>query len=619
MGAWRRLASALQGAQLVLAMAACAGGGDSLAIDPGGGGADRPFEIGLDYGVAPDGPAFDDGRADATPADGAVETHGADSLDAMDAAIDPVVGDVAVPEAAGDDQAPDDAGPPGCEERLTFRSLMLDGIDNREDVTPGKAVTAVAMFRISNPPDCAGCRRQVVLGVEDRPDGCVDAGVPATCPQVSEGAGGLVLQAPAVPGTWNVTAYDAAAEACGTAMDAFLMDPAGRVAVGVLTVAGECGPGQCPPPGCLARSCDDLGKECGSWGDGCGRPQDCGTCPGGWTCSPWGRCEGPCEDGVLQPGIIRLNGGGAVASSPPGAAVDAHIEMLIGGPDDCVDCPARVVLAVGGEAVWCREAGLLPACPDAIEVVYEGTFTAPFSPGEHAVELAMAAGPGDCADGGAGVLAQASKRVKVGSLVVHAGCQPLPCPQLGRECGPADDGCGAAIECGACDAGLLCTAGGQCGCEDADPCEPNEEPVSAFDLGQTTDSDAASARVLTGALAAGEADWFVLAVEDKAMALVDPWVRVAPGLPVPFRLAVAWVCADGGTAAIDPAATCGPAAKVDLGALGEHPGMTCESTGHPVEVSFGPSCTLADDSGTVYIGVEASGGGCSAYELSLHM
>jgi hypothetical protein len=49
----------------------------------------------------------------------------------------------------------------------------------------------------------------------------------------------------------------------------------------------------------------------------------------------------------------------------------------------------------------------------------------------------------------------------------QCGCRPRSCVQAGTSCGPADDGCGGAVDCGDCPDGQTCGGGGtlgQCGC-----------------------------------------------------------------------------------------------------------------------------------------------------------
>jgi len=213
---------------------------------------------------------------------------------------------------------------------------------------------------------------------------------------------------------------------------------------------------------------------------------------------------------------------------------------------------------------------------------------------------------------------------------VHAGCDPHDCAGLGLACGPGDDGCGADIDCGACGAGDLCYPAGQCGCTGADAHEPDGTPAAAWYAGQIDDKDSTSQREWPLSLAPGDADWVRVDALDAAMAFIDPFVRVTPGLPVPFRLEVAYACNDGATAVLTthPEATCTAQAGIDLGdadgAAGVHPGYACESTGGPLLVSFGPKCGLtADDSGRVYIGVTslaaAGTGACSAYAIGFRL
>src|SRR5262245_44828126 len=42
-------------------------------------------------------------------------------------------------------------------------------------------------------------------------------------------------------------------------------------------------------------------------------------------------------------------------------------------------------------------------------------------------------------------------------------CNPKTCFDLGFDCGPADDGCGNAIDCGTCTTGETCGGGGKPG------------------------------------------------------------------------------------------------------------------------------------------------------------
>ncbi len=46
-----------------------------------------------------------------------------------------------------------------------------------------------------------------------------------------------------------------------------------------------------------------------------------------------------------------------------------------------------------------------------------------------------------------------------GACVTPIACTPKTCAALGTTCGPAADGCGNVVQCGACATGLNCVAG----------------------------------------------------------------------------------------------------------------------------------------------------------------
>jgi predicted DNA-binding protein YlxM (UPF0122 family) len=43
-------------------------------------------------------------------------------------------------------------------------------------------------------------------------------------------------------------------------------------------------------PSCTPATCQSLGKQCGTWPDGCGGTINCGSCQSGYTCNPDGQC-----------------------------------------------------------------------------------------------------------------------------------------------------------------------------------------------------------------------------------------------------------------------------------------------------------------------------------------
>jgi hypothetical protein len=46
-----------------------------------------------------------------------------------------------------------------------------------------------------------------------------------------------------------------------------------------------------PPPPCTPETCSSLGKQCGTWGNGCGGTISCGTCPTTVSFCDYGSCE----------------------------------------------------------------------------------------------------------------------------------------------------------------------------------------------------------------------------------------------------------------------------------------------------------------------------------------
>ena len=102
---------------------------------------------------------------------------------------------------------------------------------------------------------------------------------------VGTGTGGSVVVvggAPSCPSTCEALNAN-----CGTVTDTRC---GGVIECGVCGSGEACGayvPNQCAPAGdvpCLAKTCEELGANCGAAGDGCGDLLDCGTCPLGQAC-----------------------------------------------------------------------------------------------------------------------------------------------------------------------------------------------------------------------------------------------------------------------------------------------------------------------------------------------
>jgi hypothetical protein len=484
---------------------------------------------------------------------------------------------------------------------------------------PGESLLVLATWKIGNPASCPGCDRRIALGVEGEASGCLDAGTPATCPASSPGQGFASLKAPVDPGTYTVFAAPVKASDCKTALAAYADAP--RTAVGTVVVAGDCPPDTCPGTPCDPADCKALDRLCGTWGDGCRHPLECGACAAGLECSFSGRCEGMCTHGTLSVSGVSLNGGGKVASSVPGGSVSFAFDLEVGNPDPCEPCGRQAVVGID-EAGPCTDLGIPKTCPATSLAKLAGTVQAPASAGTWEVAVAVPAATGCPA--AKGLFSTVPDRVVAGTVHVVSGCGPKTCKELGRSCGPASDGCGVELDCGECPAGQTCGLDGTCGCTGADPYEPNDSPGDAWDLGSFTDADSSSQQKLAASLAA-DADWFRVTATDKPLAIMDPFVRITPGIPGPFQVQVVFVCNDGHAPSYDVQAdaTCAAGDNVDLTSVPAIAkpvwGLACDSSGKPLTFHFEPTCPGGfDDSGVLFVGVSATGG-CTSYGLELHL
>ncbi len=598
------------GCALVMAMAACSAGGGGEKAD-----ATKTHEVqtALDAREV---------AADLLPADPVAADRGLpDSREALADHGDHAsgdVGDAPQPDTAdapgedreepGSDPGPDAPSP--CQDGIfAVTDLQLKGNGFAVQAAPGESVLVVASWRVGNPPDCPSCARQIVLGIEDEAAGCMAAGVPRTCPDATEGKGLMSLVAPQGPGTYTVYAASLPASQCSDAKAAY--SQARKIAVGVLHVGAGCEAPACPETPCTPITCDAIAKTCGTWGDGCRHDLPCGDCPAGTACVLAGLCEGPCAAGILEPSDVHVGGSGPVASAEAGQDVPFTFDLAVGNRPDCEGCE-RLVLAGFNSAAHCQSAGVVETCPAYDTLHVTGSVLAPLSPGAHtlwAVVPEVPAGTGCNGDIG-GLFASSPRRVAVATVQVHAGCAPVSCEAAGKDCGPSDDGCGFQVECGVCEAGDTCSAGGVCGCSADDPYEPNQTQGTAHDLGGHTDSDAESGMVLQASIQ-DEADWYRIHATDTSLAVLDPFVKVNVARTGPFHVVVAYTCADGKS----PALTVGE----DSSCAPSGAAFACDSDGSPVVVHFEPTCAgTLDDSGTLTFAVSSSGY-CSSYTVELHL
>jgi hypothetical protein len=261
--------------------------------------------------------------------------------------------------------------------------------------------------------------------------------------------------------------------------------------------------------GCTPKSCVSLALTCGTNSDGCGGVLDCGTCPNGSFCGGGGYSK--CGVGVIAAG----DGGSAAPCTP----VTCAALGLTCGPsgDGCgglLDCGSCTAPAFCGGSGFGR-CGL--GLPDGGSPCTPKTCTdlafdcGPAGDGcGGALSCGACAAPQLCGGGGfnkcGGHLSALPDGGDAGGVVP---CTPRTCADQGFNCGPAGDGCGGPLNCGTCSGLDICGGGGKpgsCG---------NTAPCTGLCLTQTT-CDGGATTTVTGTVLAG----------------VSPWTNLAPD-PVP--------------------------------------------------------------------------------------
>ncbi|MBN2496246.1 MAG: hypothetical protein JXR96_16760 [Deltaproteobacteria bacterium] len=253
---------------------------------------------------------------------------------------------------------------------------------------------------VCQPRSCADLGR----ACGDWPDGCGGTVHCGGCPTGQECNADGQCEAVCVP--------DCDGRCCGS-------DACGGICPDDCGETGQvCNTGTCLCEGaCDPESCDDLGKDCGDWPDGCGGTAHCGGCPTGQECNAQGQCEDICEP----------------------------------------DCDGRC----------CGADGCGGTCPDLCgqsgQVCNTGTCTCE----EPCTPLTCAELGRECGDWPDGCDGTAHcGNCPTGQECTPTGmcqdvCVPTSCQDEGVECGPLSDGCGRVLNCGSCGTGQICSMG-QC-------------------------------------------------------------------------------------------------------------------------------------------------------------
>ncbi len=190
------------------------------------------------------------------------------------------------------------------------------------------------------------------------------------------------------------------------------------------------------PPSCTAKTCAQLGANCGAVADGCGGLLTCGTCAAPNSCGGGGisnQCGTQCK---------RTTCGAQGANC--GIIADG-----CGGTLDCGTCTSPAVCGGGGTANVCGTTSCKPrSCADV------GAQCGPISDGCGST-VNCGTCPNGTACGGGGT-----------PNVCGAGsCNPKTCATDNAQCGFIGDGCGGTVACGTCATNQTCGSAGpnQCG------------------------------------------------------------------------------------------------------------------------------------------------------------
>jgi hypothetical protein len=257
-------------------------------------------------------------------------------------------------------------------------------------------------------------------------------------------------------------------------------------------VHGQCGSGD--GGACTPLSCAQQGIACGPAGDGCGNVIQCGGCQNG-TCGGGGM-TGQCGEPASGVCVPLSCGAQSLACGPAGDGCGNVIQcgtcptgQTCGGGDVPGQCGAPASgsctpLSCAAQSIGCGPAGdgcgneiMCGACPAGQTCGGGGT------PGQCGEPVSSVCTPQTCAgqniacgpagDGCGNEImcgaCPAGQTCGGGGTPGQCGggtCQPFTCAKLGYNCGPAGDGCGDLLDCGACSAPQTCGGGGtagQCG------------------------------------------------------------------------------------------------------------------------------------------------------------
>jgi hypothetical protein len=243
--------------------------------------------------------------------------------------------------------------------------------------------------------------------------------------------------------------------------------------------------------GCKPTTCADKGYTCGQNGDGCGGVLDCGTCMFPQFCGGGGysKCGGNINDGpdgapLCTPTTCAALGAGC------GPAGDG-----CGGVLACGTCTDPQYCGGGGFAKCGGNNGLnpdggVPCTPTTCAAL--GYTCGPSADGcGGLLDCGSCTNPQFCGGGGFNLCGGNNGLSPDGGVP----CTPTTCAALGYSCGVAADGCGGALNCGACTNPQFCGGGGYDVCggnnglspDGGVPCTPTTCSALGYNCGVAAD------------------------------------------------------------------------------------------------------------------------------------
>jgi hypothetical protein len=202
---------------------------------------------------------------------------------------------------------------------------------------------------------------------------------------------------------------------------------------------------------CTPTTCSALGKNCGSWPDGCGNILNCGTCLAGQACNN-GVCCSPktCSDYPGQCGSLSDGCGGTIICGLSCDDSNPCTNDFCSG-NTCTHTNLPDGTLCDGPGKTCQS-GICICVPKTC-VNYPGQC-------------------GSLSDGCGGIITcncPLGENCVSGTCVPS--CIPTTCAALGKNCGSWSDGCGGTLNCGTCTLPQTCSNGVcVCQCSDGTPC-----------------------------------------------------------------------------------------------------------------------------------------------------